>query len=142
MDAFDSDYDYLVLSDNEALELVGAYRLRRTGVSGTQAAQLFSNSLFEYRSAASRWEGLDCLQGFAELKAQLTAQDLSVPTLYKQDTELCTPGGVHFANFNVDPDFSDCVDGLVLVDLQQIEENKRRRYLGRGWLDKLIDILG
>jgi len=36
---------------------------------------------------------------------------------------------VHFVDFNIDPDFSDCVDGLVLVDLHRLKDGKRRRYL-------------
>ena len=53
-----------------------------------------------------------------------------MPTLYKQYSELCEDGGVQFVDFNVDPDFSDCIDGLVLVDLQRLKESKRKRYLG------------
>ena len=53
----------------------------------------------------------------------------SIPTLYKQYTELCAPGGVVFLDFNVDPDFGDCVDGLVVVDISQLKPNKRKRYI-------------
>ena len=35
-----------------------------------------------------------------------------------------------FPDFNIDPDFSDCVDGLVLVNLNYLTVSKRRRYLG------------
>lgn len=222
MDNYDRDYDHIVLWDDEALELVGAYRLRRTGVPGTAVDALYSHSLFEYRreaaeylqagvelgrsfvqprywgrrsldllwygigayvkqfpevrylfgpvsisnrypafardllvsfyrhyfaaaqpwaqarlpcaptqpELAARWQGLDYSAGFAALKAELGALELAVPTLYKQYAEVCEAGGVQFADFNIDPDFSDCVDGLVLVDLQHLKDNKRRRYLG------------
>jgi hypothetical protein len=52
-----------------------------------------------------------------------------VPTLYKQYSELCQPGGVRFMAFGVDPDFAGVVDGLVLVDLACIKAGKRERYL-------------
>jgi hypothetical protein len=53
----------------------------------------------------------------------------SIPTLYKQYSELCEPGGVQFLEFGVDPDFNHSIDGLVLVDITQLKEKKRRRYL-------------
>ena len=43
----------------------------------------------------------------------------SVPTLFKQYTEIANPEGVRFHGFNIDPDFNFCVDGLVMVDIQQ-----------------------
>jgi putative hemolysin len=222
IDVYDGDYDHLVLWDDEALELVGAYRLRRTGDLQANAMQkLYSDTLFAYGSAAqtylgegvelgrsfvqprywgrrsldllwygigayvkkfpeirylfgpvsisnsfptrakellvnfyrhyfpaptpwaqarlpfkslnaeaeNRWNGLSYTEGFAQLKAELGAMEMSVPTLYKQYSELCEDGGVQFADFNIDPDFSDCVDGLVLVDLLKLKETKRKRYL-------------
>lgn len=56
----------------------------------------------------------------------------AVPVLYKQYTELCEPGGARFLAFGVDPDFSDSIDGLIEVDLQQLQARKRRRYLREG----------
>ena len=54
---------------------------------------------------------------------------VSIPTLYKQYTELCPPGGVLFLDFNVDQDFGNCVDGLVVVDTHQLKPAKRKRYI-------------
>jgi putative hemolysin len=67
------------------------------------------------------------------LKQQLAAMGVSIPILYKQYAELCEPGGTKFLAFNVDPAFANCVDGLVLVDLQRLKAAKRERYLGAGW---------
>jgi hypothetical protein len=226
VDVYDGDYDHLVLWDDEALELVGAYRLRRTGdlrvEQKDEMQKLYSDSLFAYgaaaqpyiaegvelgrsfvqprywgrrsldllwygigayvrkfpearylfgpvsisnsyptrakellvsfyrhyfpapsawaqarlpfnsltNGAAQRWEGLSYSEGFAQLKAEFSAMEIAVPTLYKQYSEVCEEGGVQFADFNIDPDFSDCVDGLVLVDLHRLKESKRKRYLG------------
>ncbi|MFT3930065.1 MAG: lysophospholipid acyltransferase family protein [Spongiibacteraceae bacterium] len=222
MDVYDRDYDHIVLWDDEALELVGAYRLRRTAdLTASEIHKLYSDTLFEYRreagpylaegvelgrsfvqprywgrrsldllwygigayvkkfpqvrylfgpvsisnsypskakdllvnfyrhyfpapaqwaqarlpyqslqsDGASRWLRVDYSEGFTQLKSELGEMDLSVPTLYKQYTELCEAGGVQFVDFNVDPDFSDCIDGLVLVDLHKLKETKRKRYL-------------
>ncbi len=54
---------------------------------------------------------------------------MSVPTLYKQYSGLCEEGGVSFSAFNIDPDFNDCVDGLVVVDLDKLLPKKRQRYI-------------
>jgi len=43
---------------------------------------------------------------------------------------LCEQGGVQFVDFNVDKDFADCVDSLVVVDLKYLKEAKRQRYIG------------
>ena len=55
---------------------------------------------------------------------------VAVPTLYKQYSELCEQGGVRFLAFGTDPDFANCVDGLVLVDLTMLKAAKKARYLG------------
>lgn len=64
-----------------------------------------------------------------QLKTLLSHFNVGIPTLYKQYSELCHPGGVQFTDFNVDPDFSNCVDGLVIVDLQALKDKKRQRYI-------------
>ena len=67
-----------------------------------------------------------------ELKHRLSLYDLTIPTLYKQYTELCEPGGVCFLDFGVDPDFANCTDGMILVDVQKVKAAKRKRYLGES----------
>lgn len=67
---------------------------------------------------------------FRILKEQLEFLGVSVPTLYKQYSELCEEGGVRFLDFGVDADFNYCIDGLVLVDIQFVKEKKRKRYIG------------
>jgi putative hemolysin len=67
---------------------------------------------------------------FKRLRQQLSHMNVTVPTLYKQYAEVAEKGGVRFIDFNVDPDFGYCIDGLVMVDLQQLKPKKRARYLG------------
>ena len=74
--------------------------------------------------------GSDAREEFVTLKEQLSQMQMAVPTLYKQYTDLCEPGGIEFAAFSVDPDFGDCVDGLIVVDLEKLKANKRTRYIG------------
>ncbi|MDF1691349.1 MAG: lysophospholipid acyltransferase family protein [Zhongshania sp.] len=220
VDGFDAYYDHIVLWDENQLELVGAYRLKRIA-SLDDGQTLYSESLFDYQIPYAEeyfehgaelgrsfvqprywgrngldylWQGLgtylqrypevrylfgpvslsdslpraakdllipfyqthfpttqvwvnakspyrpesaninftgeDYREEFTQLKQELADLSCSVPTLFKQYTELCEPGGVSFAAFNVDPDFADCIDGLVLVDITKMKAARRKRYLG------------
>ncbi len=73
--------------------------------------------------------GTDSKRDYVQLKSRLGHMGCSVPTLFKQYGELCEPGGVRFLDFNIDPDFADCVDGLVVVDLELLKPSKRSRYI-------------
>ena len=227
IDSYDSYYDHIVLWDDDALEIVGAYRLVKAAEAiakrdiRNDGCPLYSQTLFDYvdtdadtfkygvelgrsfvqprywgkRSLDYLWYGIGAYlnkypqmrylfgpvsisnsypqlakeklvafyrahfpeqspfadarqpfevrsevfedytgenysEEFTRLKSEMSAMDVNVPTLYKQYTEICREGGVQFADFNVDPDFSDCIDGLVLVDLEYLKPKKRKRYLG------------
>lgn len=73
--------------------------------------------------------GVDAEDEFKAMREYLHEFGLTVPTLYKQYTDVCEPGGVEFLSFNVDPDFSNCIDGLICVDLAKLKAAKRKRYL-------------
>ncbi|MBN7822057.1 GNAT family N-acyltransferase [Bowmanella yangjiangensis] len=75
------------------------------------------------------FRGDDYKADFVQLKHLLANMGAAIPTLYKQYTEVCEPEGVKFLSFGVDPDFNDCVDGLVLVDITKLKANKRARYM-------------
>lgn len=71
---------------------------------------------------------------FRKLKSLLSNLGTAVPPLYKQYTELCEPGGVIFLDFNIDPAFNNCIDGLVIVDTHKLKEQKRKRYMEQSIL--------
>ena len=73
--------------------------------------------------------GQDYQQEFAVLKQYMKELGCAVPTLYKQYGELCEAGGTQFLSFNVDPDFCDCIDGFVLVDIKKMKTQKYHRYI-------------
>ena len=68
-------------------------------------------------------------EDFTQLKHLLANMGVSIPTLYKQYTEVCEHDGVNFLSFNIDPDFNDCIDGLVLADITRLKDKKRKRYM-------------
>ena len=66
---------------------------------------------------------------FKRLKTALSSMGVAVPTLFKQYSELCEEGGVNFQGFNIDPDFSNCVDGLIVVEIDKIKDKQKSRYI-------------
>lgn len=78
------------------------------------------------------FSGNDYAEDFKRLKDYLKAFDVSVPTLYKQYSELCEEGGVQFMDFGIDTDFNSCIDGYILVDIRKIKEAKRQRYINNA----------
>ena len=66
---------------------------------------------------------------FLILRKQLKFLGYTVPTLFKQYTDLCVEGGVYFHDFSVDPLFGHCVDGFIFLELSKVEEKKKSRYI-------------
>lgn len=110
----------------EAREQLVAYYQRYYGAAD---GRVQSNRPFQYFAAPPCFGELDASAAFDVLKANLATLGTGVPTLYRQYTDLCEPGGARFLAFGVDPDFSDSIDGLIEVDLQAIRPHKRKRYL-------------
>jgi putative hemolysin len=73
--------------------------------------------------------GTDYREDFQCLKNMLDNMNCSIPTLYKQYSELCEPGGVQFIDFGADPAFNHCIDGLVLVDMEKLKPSRYQRYI-------------
>ncbi len=96
---------------------------------GGDAHLVVSNLPFRYFAAPPSFGELDAVTAFEVMKGNLAALGTSVPTLYRQYTDLCEPGGARFLAFGVDPGFSDSIDGLIEVDLHTVRPKKRQRYL-------------
>lgn len=111
--------------------LVYFYRLyfqKRDGVVSSRNPYYFKQK--SIADLAETFDGQDYAQDFKRLKKMLANIGVSVPTLYKQYTELTEPGGTQFFDFGTDPNFADAVDGMVMVDLTQLKAKKRKRYMG------------
>jgi len=98
--------------------------------------QLVSPKLpYQYSNNINEIKELFCLddkkKDFKFLKSTLLGMGVSVPTLYKQYSEITEEGGVKFLDFNVDQDFADCVDGFILVNVNKIKNAPRKRYIDR-----------
>ena len=109
-----------------AREWLVAYYSRYFGADSRLAE---ARNPFRYSAPAPQFGVLDAAASLAVLRDNLAALGARIPTLYRQYTELCEPGGARFIAFGVDPDFSDSVDGLIWLDLDRVTEKKRLRYL-------------
>ena len=88
----------------------------------------YSNKLNEIKEL---FDLNDKKKDFKFLKSALSNIGVSVPTLYKQYSEIAEEGGVKFLDFNIDKDFGDCVDGFILVEVEKIKESARQRYIDK-----------
>ena len=77
----------------------------------------------------AQFTGDNYQEDLRRLKHLLANLGTAIPTLYKQYSELCEPGGVQFIDFGSDPDFNNCIDGLVLVDLTRVKAARYERYI-------------
>ncbi len=75
------------------------------------------------RDEVSDLRELDLL---SELVSQVEPDQKGVPILLKQYLKM----GGHILGFNVDPDFNNTLDGLIMVDLLQSPEKLLQRYMG------------
>jgi len=86
----------------------------------------YSNSVVDIQELFS----LDnAKKDFKNLKLALCNMQVTVPTLYKQYSELCEENGVKFLGFNIDKNFSDCCDGFIVVDINSIKTSQKERYI-------------
>ncbi len=74
-------------------------------------------------------DGADPERDFINLREHLSYMQVRIPTLYRQYSELCDYGGVSFSAFNVDAEFSMCLDSFVMVDLEMVKPAKYARYI-------------
>jgi hypothetical protein len=116
--------------DDESKKMLVHFYRTWFGASGKVRA---GNVLFipaqEEEMLRQSFPGEDYAKEFKHLKSVLKVKGFTVPTLYKQYSELCEPGGVSFYDFTIDHDFKDCVDGFIFVDVAKMKESKRKRYL-------------
>lgn len=88
--------------------------------------------LKEYR------EYLDDIDQMAGYVSEIEPDGKDIPVLLRQYLKL---GGKLLA-FNVDPDFSSVVDGLIVVDLSKTSQKTMRRYMGNEVADAYLKYHG
>ncbi len=84
------------------------------------------------RLARMQWTASDAgsfgdLDKLSDLIAQIEADDKGVPILLTQYVKL----GGRLLGFNVDPEFNNALDGLIMVDLRKTDLKTLQKYMGR-----------
>lgn len=67
-------------------------------------------------------------QDFKSLKTKLKEMNCAIPVMFRRYTEICEANGVKFLGYNLDKNFSNCVDGFILLDITQIKKSYKLRY--------------
>lgn len=70
----------------------------------------------------------DYSERFTVLKETLKSQGATVPTLYKQYTQMYHQDGVKMFCFTVNSRFDNAIDGLIVADTKRVLPQKRERY--------------
>ena len=70
--------------------------------------------------------------------AEIEGDGKGVPVLLRQYLKI---GGEHLA-FNVDKNFSDVLDGLVLVDLRKTDPARLETYMGKEGVGRFLEYQG
>ena len=86
-----------------------------------------------------KYQGLNLADAFALLQESFSEAGLRIPVLYCQYAALFAEGGFQTLAFSIDPDFTDCIDGLCLTDLQALKPAKRQRYLQQHGVSTVRD---
>ena len=71
--------------------------------------------------------GMGSIDEVSELVSLQESDEKGVPILIKQYLKM----GGRMLGFNVDKDFGDCIDGLIMVDLRQTDERVLQKYMGK-----------
>ena len=98
----------------------------------SEAKNKFRISNSELNELSKVYASEDFKTDYSNLKNFLKHLGFSVPVLYKQYSDLCEPDGVMFIDFCIDPDFNDCVDALILVEVDKIKLSKKERYFNKS----------
>jgi hypothetical protein len=77
---------------------------------------------------------VDNLSQVNDLVRELVADGKPIPVLLRQYLSL---NGV-LLGFNVDRDFGDVLDGLILIDIMRIDHKVIRRYMGKEAAEKYL----
>lgn len=118
--------DYNKLSQRLIIDCLRSNRLMKTLSKKVKPRTPFRNT------QKTAWKKkdlnrIDDINLISQLISQLEDEDRGVPILIKQYLKL----GGKFIEFNIDQDFNDCVDGLIIVDLKETEKEFLEYFVGK-----------
>ena len=84
------------------------------------------------------FSSFDYKADFKMLKKLMKVKGFTVPTLFKQYSEVAYDGGATFSDFSIDPDFNNCVDGFIMIEVDMIKDEKKEKYIYSHLLQEAI----
>ena len=96
------------------------------------------SSLFMAANVARIRRRLKTLVELDQAVRRIEPDGIGAPVLVKKYLGL----GGRFLKFNVDPDFSDVIDGLIVVDLAQTDPSLLRRFMGGDGASRFLNVHG
>jgi putative hemolysin len=105
-------------------ELMVSYLERKASLRNWAGLIASSNPFRSRRAAHTPFD----LEDLSQVVSDIEPTGAGVPVLLRQYLKL----GGRLLGFNVDPEFSNTLDGLILVDLTRTEPKLLDRYLGKG----------
>lgn len=121
--------DYRAISRTLIVEFCKAHRDPQLG-GMVQPRKRFAPSFVPGREPKGIGTLLDDITELSELIEDLEPDKKGVPVLLRQYLNL----GGKIAEFNLDPQFSNAVDGLIIVDLLKADRRLLARYMGKEGL--------
>ena len=118
---------YRPLSRELMVEFLRRYRLEGDLAPLVQARHPFQAKILGWQASCQFPAGLSDINELSQLVACLEEDGKGVPVLLRQYLKL----NAQFLGFNVDPSFSNVIDGLVIVDLTRTEPRLLKRFMGR-----------
>lgn len=117
--------EYHVVSKNMLVNFLLEHHYDTDLKNYVQPKKPFERSL-DYEREFYNVLHLKKLQDVHDLISEIEKQDKGVPILIKHYLKM----GSRILAFNVDPDFQNCLDALMLIDLTQTDSSLARKYMG------------
>lgn len=120
--------EYLPLSKNLMVQFLrrnSMHRKYRWFVGAKRPPRTFGTSGLDRRALK---DVVKDIEDVSALISEIETDQKGVPVLLRQYLKL----NATMLSFNVDADFADCIDGLVLVDLLSTDPKTLKRFMGEG----------
>lgn len=115
---------------DSAKAIIAAYYRKWHGSSRelVQAKNQYTIGKNHEAELATLYNSGDIDADYRTMKSTLKEMGYTVPVMFKRYTEICEPGGIEFIDFNTDVNFSNCVDGFIVLDVEKIKMSYKIRY--------------
>lgn len=119
--------EYQSLSKNLIVHYLNETNLDPALANKVKARKPPRSRFFGSLDRASFSKSVRDIEDVSALISEIEREVKGVPVLLRHYLKLKAT----MLSFNVDPDFNDCIDGLVLVDLRSTPRNALERYMGK-----------